>query len=125
MVPGGVVGKTERRPQRAPLRPAPRPGEGEWVLVVECDGQGVRLSPSHLAVPLAELARGRGGDVLLAQTVLDLLERRRAAGRPGAAPFRPVVRFVVRRDGLRAFHLAYPALTNVPAEKRTVLEDDE
>ena len=119
-VPGGARGK---RP-RPPLRPAARPGAGEWVVVIECEGQGVRVSPSRVTVSLADLARGRGGDVLLAQTVLDLLARRRAAGRPDDPTFRPVVRFVVHRDGLRAFHLAYPALNSVPAEKRTAIDAD-
>jgi hypothetical protein len=76
-----------------------------------------------VSIPLADLARGRGGDVLLAQTVLEMIERRRAGGRPDDT-FRPVVRFAVHRDGLRAFHLAYPALTSVPAEKRTALDGD-
>jgi hypothetical protein len=60
--------------------------------------------------------------VLLAQTVLEMLERRRAAGRPADTTFRPVIRFAVHREGLRAFHLAYPALANVPAEKRTAMD---
>ena len=43
---------------------------------------------------------------------------------PGATPLRPVIHFLVHRDGVRAFHLAYPALDPVSAEKRTVMTND-
>jgi len=53
-----------------------------------------------------------------------MLERRQAVGRPGDTPLHPVIRFVVHHDGLRAFHLAYPALNSIPAEKRAALDGD-
>jgi len=93
------------------------------VIVVECDAQGVRLSPSRLTIPLPDLTRGRGGDVLLAHTIRDMLAQRQAAGRPGDT-FHPVIRFVVHHDGLRAFHLAYPTLNSIPVEKRTAMDGE-
>jgi hypothetical protein len=113
-----------RRPRPRALRPAARYGDEEWVLVVDCSAQGVRLSPSQLRVPLQELARGRGGDVLLARTVANLIERRRAMQDPVAPPFRPQIRFVVHRDGMRSFHAALPALENVRVPKHTVMLDE-
>ncbi len=121
---GGSKGKYARGSTSPPRRPAPLQAEGEWVLVVECDGQGVRLSPSRLSIPLEDLRRDQQGGALLLQTVQGLLQQRRAAVRPNDPPLRPVVRFLVRPDGLRAFHLAYPALNAVDAAKRTVMSDE-
>jgi hypothetical protein len=112
------------RPRPRALRPAARYGDEEWVLVVDCTARGVRLSPSQLRVPLQELARGNGGDVLLARTVASLIERRRAMQDPAAPPFRPQLRFVVHRDGMRAFHAALPALENIRVPKHTVMPDE-
>jgi hypothetical protein len=113
-----------RHPRPRALRPAARYGDEEWVLVVDCSAQGVRLSPSQLRVSLQELARGHGGDVQLARTVASLIERRRAAQDPAAPPFRPQLRFVVHRDGMRSFHAALPALENIRVPKHTVMLDE-
>jgi hypothetical protein len=46
----------------------------------------------------------------LLQAVRQLIARRQAGVRPGDPPYRPQVRFLVHPDGLRTYHLAYPAL---------------
>jgi hypothetical protein len=94
------------------------------VLVVDCTARGVRLSPSQLSVPLQELARGHGGDALLARRVANMIERRRAMQDPSGPPFRPQIRFVVHRDGLRSFHAALPALESIRIPKRAVMLDE-
>ena len=113
-----------RRPRPRALRPAARYGDGDWILVVDCTERGIHLSPSQLRIPLQELARGRGGDVLLARTAANLIERRRISQDPAAPPFRPEIRFVVHKDGLRSFHAALPALEGIRIPKRTVMTDD-
>lgn len=115
-----------RRPRPRPraLRPAARYGDGEWVLVVDCTARGVRLSPSQVSISLQELARGRGGDALLARTVANMLERRRAMQDPAAPPFRPQIRFVIHKDGLRSFHAALPPLEGIRVPKSTVMLDE-
>lgn len=117
---GGSDGPSSPAP---PLKPAPRNGPAEWVIVVDCSPAGVRVSPSRFDIPAANLIPDAGGSVLL-RTVQDQIARRRALQRPGEAPVRVGIRFVVHKDGLRVFHLAYPLLDAVVAEKRAVLSSE-
>jgi hypothetical protein len=60
----------------------------------------------------------------LAKAVQQLIDRRQATVRPGDPPYRPMIRFRVRPDGLRAYYMAYPALEglHVPMTREN-LED--
>jgi hypothetical protein len=96
----------------------------EWIIVVQCQPNGVTLSPSHLTIPRADLSTGKGGDMLLIRTVRGLIEQRRSAQRPEDPPVKIVVRFQVDRNSLRTFHLAYPLLDGIDVEKRAVLASE-
>ena len=112
-----------RRP--VPLRPARVHGNRDWVLFIECQPDAVVLYPSRQRFPLESLTPGPGDNALL-QAIRQAIARRQAAVRPGDAPFRPQVRFLVRPESLRTFHLAYPALDPLPVPKhRQNLEPDD
>jgi hypothetical protein len=96
----------------------------EWIIVVECRPDGVQVSPSRLSLSLADLATGQGDDSLLVRTARELIERRRSVQRPGDPPVKIVIRFLIHKDGLRAFHLAYPLLDSIDVEKRAVLSGE-
>ena len=51
-----------------------------------------------------------------------MIARRQATVRPGEPPYRPMIRFRVLPDGLRTYHLAYPALEalHVPMTRENV-----
>jgi hypothetical protein len=55
-----------------------------------------------------------------------MIVRRQSTVRPGEPPYRPMIRFRVRPDGLRSYYLAYPALEalHVPMSREN-LEPEE
>ena len=50
-------------------------------------------------------------------TLQQMINRRQESVRPGDLPYRPQVRFLVRPEHERTFHLAYPTLDRLPATK--------
>ncbi|HXG09168.1 MAG TPA: hypothetical protein VNK04_05205 [Gemmataceae bacterium] len=100
-------------PERGTGKPPPRPirlsGNRDLIIQVECTAGAVVLHPTRLRIPTTALTP-RGDANPLVQAVRQMITRRQASVRPGETPYRPQVRFLVRPDGLRAFHLAYPAL---------------
>jgi hypothetical protein len=102
---------------RPPLRPARLSGDRDWVIYVECRADGVVVYPSQLLVSAATLARASGSNPLQ-EALKQMIDRRQATVRPGEPPYRPEVRFLVRPDALKTFHLAYPAVDGLPAEKK-------
>ena len=92
----------------------PRPfrliGNRDWVIQVECTPTGVVLRPLGQSFSMASLEAPPEGETGLPQAVRGLIARRQAGVRPGDPPYRPQVRFLIQRDGLRSYHLAYPAL---------------
>jgi hypothetical protein len=77
-------------------------------------------------VPAAALARPSGGNALL-QSIQQLIDRKQASVRPGDAPYRPEVRFLVHPDAGRTYHAAYPLLDLLAAPKtaQTLAPDDD
>lgn len=97
-------------PRTTPAPPPVLRPSRDVVLAIECTGDALVLQPTGPRIPLASLPRGSGGDSPLVQAVHQAVARRQAAVRPGEAPPRVFLRFLVRPDGLRAYYLAYPAL---------------
>jgi hypothetical protein len=118
-----VPGTPERRP--SPMRPVNLSGDRDWVIYVECTAEGVILYPAQLFIPLAVLNRGPANP--LQQNVQQMIDRRQAAVRPGEAPYRPQVRFLVRPESLRVYHVAYPALdaVRVPKTRYNLQPEDD
>jgi hypothetical protein len=108
--------------------PAPRKtANRDWVLSVECTADALVLYPGGQRVPTATLARGKDGAQVLSQAVQDMIARRQAMVRPGEAPYRPQIRFLVRPDGLRSFYAGYPALEalRIPMTRQNLDQDEE
>jgi hypothetical protein len=84
------------------------------------------LYPSRRTFALADLQRGPGPNPLQ-QAVQAMIDRRQAGVRPGDAPYRPQVCFLVRPESLRAFHASYPALDAlaVPKTRRNLQPHDD
>ncbi len=90
-------------------------GDRDWGIYIECTTDGVILYPARTFIPLAALGRGPANP--LQQAVQQMIDRRQSSVRPGEAPYRPQVRFLVHPESLRTFHVAYPALDAVRASK--------
>lgn len=71
------------------------------------------VHPTRLKISASNLKQSRGADNALLQTVQQMIQRRQVSVRPGEMPYRPQVRFLVRPDGLRTFHQAYPLLESL------------
>lgn len=105
----------------APQRPRVF-GNRDWVISIECKAEGVVLYPGGGRYPVATLNQTPPGDNPLAKAVRGMIDRRQAMVRPGAPPYRPVLRFLVEPDGLRSYYLAYPVLEplGVPMTRENV-----
>jgi hypothetical protein len=115
---------------RARRRPAVLHGEQEWTIFLECRADGVILYPYRQRFSLAQLraaavAEGRANPLLSA--VLQLIHRRQGGSRTHGPALRTQLRFLVRPDGLRSYHLAFPLLDLLGVPKKRVnlrAEDD-
>jgi hypothetical protein len=97
----------QQRPRRpAGLRPAVVHGARNSILFIECRADAVLVHPLNLRIALADL--GTEAASPLTQAVQQHLARHQNL-RPGE-PDRVEVRFLVRPDGLRTYHQAYPLL---------------
>ncbi len=59
---------------------------------------------------LAELSAKSAGEHPLVATIKQAITRKQATIVTGEQPWRPMLRFLVEPDGLRAYYLAYPLL---------------
>jgi hypothetical protein len=117
-----------RKPESgAALRPARLHGDRDWLIFLECKPDGVVVYPSQVLVPAAALNTKGGSSNALMEAVKQMIDRRQATVREGEAPFRPEVRFLVRPEALKTYHLAYPALDGLAAPKtaQTLGPDDD
>jgi hypothetical protein len=85
-------------------------GNRDWPITVECQADAVVLRPTSRRIPLASLEAGGPDEPGLVAAVRKLIDDRQALVRPGEAPYRPVIRFLVHPEGLRVYYLAYPLL---------------
>jgi hypothetical protein len=93
-----------------PLRPTPFIGNRDWIIVIECTSDALVMRTTGQRIATSELSRGDTSNNLLLELVQRMIARRQAAVRPGDPPYRPMIRFRVWPEGLRSYHLAYPAL---------------
>lgn len=97
------------------LGPAPKPQprlapNRDWVIQLECTADAVILPGGVQQVPKNNLGRSNDPNNPLLVAMRQMIQRRQATLRPGEAPYRPHIRFLVRPDGLRTYYLAFPAL---------------
>jgi hypothetical protein len=125
---GGGTSVGAGRAELGAGEPAPRPsplsrltGNRDWVIVVECDAEGAVLHPQRKRYAVSAEAP-RGHEHELARAVREMIARRQATVRPGEPPYRPLLRFRVHPDGLRAYYFAYPLLEwlRVPMSRENV-----
>jgi hypothetical protein len=82
----------------------------------------VVVQPFGQRLALTEISKGASGKSPLLELIRQLIARRQATVRPGEPPYRPMIRFRVRPDGLRTYYLAYPVLESlqVPMSRENV-----
>jgi hypothetical protein len=85
-------------------------GNRDWVIAIECTGDDLILYSTAKRFSAATTSGATNGASALAETVRQMIDNRQATVRPGDPPYRPMIRFRVRPDGLRAYYVAYPAL---------------
>jgi hypothetical protein len=98
----------------------------DWVIILECRENTVILPGGVQKIPASSLGRVNESNPLLV-AVKQMIERRQSSVRPGDVPYQPHIRFLVHRDGLRTYYLAYPALESlhVPKTRENVNPNDE
>jgi hypothetical protein len=84
-------------------------GNRDYMLVVECKSDALVLRPWGSRFPLSAAA-APGQEHPLVQAIQRLVARRQMTVRPNEPVYRPMIRFQVHPDGLRAYYLAYPLL---------------
>ena len=82
----------------------------DWPIYIECTATGVTVKQGGEKFTIDALAAPTRGEHPLAQTIRQMIARRQATVRTGEPPYRPMLRFQVRPDGMRAYYLAYPLL---------------
>jgi hypothetical protein len=112
----------EKQPQ--PPKTPRLVGNRDWIIVMECYPDGVVLRAAGQQFSLATLA---SKDCKLYSVMKQMIDRRQASVRPGDPPYRPQIRFLVRPDALRSYHLAYPLLEplGIPLTRQNVSADSE
>ncbi len=105
-----ALGGTAIGIRRPPLPPLSRVlGNRDWMILIECRANEVIVKPWGYRFPVAAGAP-HASEHPLVQKVRELIARRQATVRAGEAPYRPLLRFQVRPDGLRSYYFAYPLL---------------
>lgn len=117
-----VPNRSQKSVRAGPARPGPLVGNRDWTIAIECTADALVVVSSGQRITTAELSMGKNDANPLLEIVQRLIARRQATVRPGEPPYRPMIRFRVHPDGLRAYHLAYPALEalHVPMSRENV-----
>lgn len=130
-VPSNPLGRMPSALKNSKARPnVPPPqrlvGNRDWLIAIECTAEGTVLYPSGQRVGAADLVPGKSTDKL-AEMVEQLIARRQASVRPGDLPYRPLIRFLVRPDGLETYYRAYPLLARlgVPMSRQSLEKDED
>jgi hypothetical protein len=99
----------------AAAKPGPPPlgrllGSRDWIIYIECHAEGIVLKYGNKRFALEALSAPPSGEHELAAMVRMMIARKQATLGAGEPPYRPMVRFQVWPDGLRAYYLTYPLL---------------
>ena len=109
----------------APLRAARLFADRDWVIYVECKFEEILVHPNRLVIPTSLLASEEGVKRFV-QEIEKMITRKQSTVRTGEPPYRPEVRFLVWPDGLKPYHLSYPALQLAGIkQKRQNLESED
>ena len=109
----------------APLRAARLFADRDWVIYVECKFEEILVHPNRLVIPTSLLASEEGVKRFVPE-IEKMITRKQSTVRAGEPPYRPEVRFLVWPDGLKPYHLSYPALQLAGIkQKRQNLESED
>ena len=109
----------------APLRAARLFADRDWIIYVECKFEEILVHPNRLIIPTSLLASEEGVKRFV-QEIEKMITRKQSTVRAGEPPYRPEVRFLVWPDGLKPYHLSYPALQSAGIkQKRQNLESED
>jgi hypothetical protein len=119
--------KPKRPARRTELRPAILGGDRDYIIMLECRANSVVLFPYGNSFSAESLAVKNGGGVVLQEAIKRMIARKQASVRPGEQPYRPQVRFMLRPDGLRSMHRAYPLLEelHIPLTRQNLDADED
>ncbi len=81
----------------------------DYFLVIECKADTLILQPWGTRFAIGGTT-APGQEHPLVQTIRRLVARRQATVRPGEPAYRPMIRFDVHPNALRAYYFAYPLL---------------
>lgn len=115
----------KKKPRPVPVRRRPLNLNRDWHIPLLCQADGVTILVTQQHFTLEEVARSRDNPLLAA--LRQMIDRRQARVPPGEPPYRPLIRFQVTADGLRAYYLAYPVLDllNVPMMREDLDPENE
>ena len=109
----------------APLRAARLFADRDWIIYVECKFEEILVHPNRLVIPTSLLASEEGVKRFV-QEIEKMITRKQSTVRADEPPYRPEVRFLVWPDGLKPYHLSYPALQSAGIkQKRQNLESED
>ena len=101
-------------------------GNRDLVIGVECTRDSLILYPGRQRFATTILDQPSGQNPLML-AIRQGIERRQASVRQGEPPYRPLVRFLVRPDGLRTYYQVYPSLQalHLPMTRVSLAADEE
>lgn len=108
-----------------PVRPSQMIGNRDFVVAIECTSDSLILYPGRQRFATSVVDQPRENPLVLA--IRQVIQRRQASLRPGEPPYRPLLRFLVRPDGMRSYYQAYPALDalHLPMTRVSLAADED
>jgi hypothetical protein len=103
----------EERRRRVTPQPFRRLGGRDFLLTLECTADAVVLQPWGTHFSLNSLSGTSTSELPLLRAIEQRIAQRQAAVAPGEPPYRPIIRFQVRPDGLRAYYQSYPLVASL------------
>jgi hypothetical protein len=121
-----LAGPRKRPVGLSNLRPILFNRNRDWIIKIDCYSDRIIVEATGQVIAPATLAGADPNDNALIQDVRAMIQRRQATVAEGDIPYRPLIRFRVQPNSVRAYYLAYPALEalNVPLSREN-LEAEE
>jgi hypothetical protein len=90
-----------------PLQAAQWSNNRDWHIAIDCTARALVITATGQRFAVAEV---QADNRAFLSALQQMIERRQSTVAPGDVPYRPMIRFRVWPDGLRAYYVAYPAL---------------
>jgi hypothetical protein len=121
-----LAGPRKRPVGLTTLRPILFNRNRDWFIKIDCYSDRIVIEGTGQVIASSILAGADPSANPLLQSVHAMIERRQATVSEGDIPYRPLIRFRVHPDGVRAYYLAYPALEalNVPLSRENLEAED-